>query len=66
MEVAVLFPSCLTLAYVTVLPVESGCLEGEAESLGGIRQQHCCLEEACAQVESMNVSVYLDLPRNSA
>lgn len=66
MEVAVLFPRCLTLAYVTAVPVESDCLEEEAESLGGIHQQHCSLEQACAQVESLIVSVYLDLPRNSA
>ena len=48
---------------MSVLRVESDCLEEEAESLGGIQQQ-CCLEEECARVESLIVSLCLGLPGN--
>lgn len=55
------------MVYVTVMPVESDCLEEEAESQGGIHQQQYSLEEEeCAQVESLIVSVCLDLPGNCA
>lgn len=45
--------------------MESDCLEEEAESLERIQPQQCCLEEEeCAQVESVIVSLCLDLPGN--
>lgn len=54
------------MGYVTLMPMQSDCLEEAAEFLDGI-SQHCRLgEDVCSQIESLIVNTCLGLPGNSA